>query len=96
MTFNVGCLPQTRGQTITPLAKLITMGRPRGSLKAQHLTAGKTNRQAQCCGSMVYVSPKLPSLWLLLIVSDITAGSGKTVLWYGAPQLFLASASSCC
>lgn len=96
MTFNVGCLPQIRGQTIISLAKLIATGRLHGSLKAQLSMTGKRSRQVQCCGSMVYVCPEPPFLLPLLIVSDIIAGSGKTVFWYGIPQLFLASVSSCC
>ena len=72
------------------------MGLLHGSLEEKPLMTGNGHRQVQCCGYMVYVCPGLSSLWLLLIVFGVIAGSGKTVFWYGLPQLFLTSMCSCC
>ena len=59
MKFNVGCLPQIRGHSITALEKLISTGRVHGLLKAQVLMTGKGSRQVRYCGSMAYVCPNL-------------------------------------
>lgn len=71
MTFNVGSLPQIRGQLIMSLARLISTGQLHGSLKVQLLMTGKGSQQAQYCGSMAYVCPETFYLLLLLIISEI-------------------------
>jgi len=88
--FDIGYPLQIRGQIIILLIKFITAGQLPGSPKL--LVTG--NRQLPYCGFMVFVGPERPCLWLLLIVSDITAGSGKTVLWYGLLQPYLLSVDS--
>jgi hypothetical protein len=91
--FGIGYPLQIRGQIIMLSIKLVTARQLPGSLKAKLLVTG--NRQLPYCGSMAFVSPEHLCRWLLLIVSDIIAGSGKTVLWYGLSQPYLPSAGSC-
>jgi hypothetical protein len=63
------------------------MAPPSGLRKAKCTKYGK--RLALFCGSMAYVCVSHSCLLLLLIVSYTAAGSGKSVLWYMLPQLFV-------
>ncbi|SRR6266700_7231166 len=92
MMFDIGYPLQIHGQIIILPVKLVTAGQLPGSLKAKLLATG--NRQLPYCGSMAFVGPGRSCLWLLLIVSEIIAGSGKTVLWYGLSQPYLLSVDS--
>jgi len=71
--------------------KPITVGRLHGLRKDMPSNSG--NPLAPFCGSTAYVSMTPSCLLLLLMVSDILAGSGKSILWYVSPQLFVISCS---
>jgi hypothetical protein len=92
MMFDIGYPLRIHGQIIILPVKIITEAQLSGLLKAKPLVTG--NRQLLYYGSMAFVGPKRPCLQLLLIVSDIIAGSGKTVLWYGLSKPYLFSVDS--
>jgi hypothetical protein len=78
-SFDVGCPHRIHGQTIILLVKRITLALPHGLLKGSSWKAG--NRQVPFCGCMAYVRVSPYHLFQLLI-SDVLAGSGKTIISY--------------
>ena len=65
------------------------MGPPRGSLKGLSMMNGK--QRALFCGPMEIVCSSLVFLPLLLIVSNIVAGSGKSVFWWVTSEMGLSA-----
>lgn len=90
-TFSVGCLRQIRGSIIILPAKLIIVAPLRGSHKEASSLNG--NQLLPSCGSTAYVSILPTILLLLLIDSDVLAGSGKSILWYILLQLLFIGCS---
>jgi hypothetical protein len=64
---------------VTPLVKSIMMGQPRDSSKVPTRHGTRWGRFCGLRGNVQYFS--ILSLTLQLLASDITAGSGKSVLW---------------
>jgi len=84
--FDAGWQLLIHGPTTILPGKPTIAGRRRGSLKVKPSKHGK--RRDPCCGSTANVSVFSSSI-PLMCVDDISAGSGKSVLWYAWLALVL-------
>jgi hypothetical protein len=78
--LTIGSPHRTPQQTTTSLVVLITRKRRRGFSRAGSIRNG--SQQAPCFGSMENVCPAVFLISPVLIPSCLSAGSGKSVIWF--------------
>ena len=81
-TFESGSLLQILGRITTPRADLNTVEPQHGGYMAKRSQSGSILARVHSCGYMGSVSDYTVIIFPRLIVSAISAGAGKSILWY--------------